>query len=129
MRTPFCVFVGLVIACLSCGPNRGPAPVPPPVVYSISARDLYNSYSDESERWTGRRVRVTLRPGQFRSVGGRTHWYAERVAGVPSVVWDCPCPEDQIVVVTGMCSGRVSSPDGWYVFVTNSTMDPQKSPP
>jgi len=127
MRTPFCMFLGLAVGCLSCGPER--PPVPPPVVHSIGVRDLHNSYLDGSDRWTGQRVRVTLRPGQFRSVEGRTCWYGERVGGVPSVVWDCSCPEGRTVTVIGTCSGRVASADGWYVSVVSAAPESVRTHP
>lgn len=88
----------------------------------MSARDLYRSYRDQSTRWTGQKVRVTLTAGDY-TVSTRTvRWHPDRQTDSPGIVFDgTGTPDDakSTVVVTGTVAGRVwTAPTVWHVLVS-----------
>lgn len=125
-------FLLCVIATLTLGCNpSGEKPTLPP--QTVGPHDLYNSYADGSERWTGRGVRVTLPPSSYVVSGSSLHWHPHRVTDAPGLVFNSatlPAVKDgESVVLTGVCrgkradDGRRSSGFKWYVLVDGCTLN------
>lgn len=114
------------IAALTLGCNPS-AEKPPPAPRVISPRDLYNSYADGSERWSGRPVKVTLPQGSYIVSGNSLHWHHFRTTEPPSLVFTFATPpvakDGEPVTLTGTCRGKVrddgkrSSGFTWHVLV------------
>lgn len=114
----------LAVGTLGCNPS-GEKSAPAP--QTVSPRDLYNSYADGSERWTGRPVKVTLPPGNYVVSGSSLHWHPNRPTDAPGLVFHFATPpvakEGEPVTLTGTCRGKRPD-DGkrgsgftWHVLV------------
>jgi hypothetical protein len=69
------VAAAVLAAMTGCGPA---APTPPVETKTVAVRVLYESHIDGSARWTGRRVRVFLDPGEYRVSPQGLHWDGDR---------------------------------------------------
>lgn len=129
MRKP--LVCSVVLCLLSCGPKKDEPP-PEVRVWTVSATDLYRSYLDGSERWTGETIRVRLVRGSYSVFSGVIHWHARDPAEGPSIVFAYPVPvpdADKTVEVVGVCRGRIldgrrrAGGANWHVRVEVSHLE------
>ncbi len=98
---------GAAIGLIACDRNR--RPVEPERVWSVSARNLHNSYVDGSDRYTDRTVVVALPPFSYILADGVIQWHGGDPKLPPDIIFVCqkvPPDATQVIEVQGVCRGR-----------------------
>ncbi len=129
VRAPF---LSLVLLSAACGPPRA-APDPPPRVWNVSARALFNAYVDGNDpKWDGQTVRVTLPVDGYALAPRSILWHDRRPNGAAAIVFEVAAPpKDNTgpLVLVGTVRGRVADQEHrdsghrWHVLVAGCAVE------
>lgn len=130
MRTFFAFALAIALALSGCKPK--PDNGPPVAVHIESLWRVHRDSPDLAHSaWGNRRIRVILRPGDYKTHNFDVHWHNGHPNDPPVVVFHCDRPivgnEGQIEII-GLCTGKTKdslerdSSIDWHVSVSDCTV-------
>lgn len=104
---------GVALGLFAC--DRARQPAQQPRVWTPSVRDLHNSYTDGSGRYTGQTVSLYLPAFSYLVAPEGLHWHGGNPKNPPDIVFAVrrpPADNTKALTVEGVCRGQVVNPAG-----------------
>jgi hypothetical protein len=126
MKYPLLYFgIASTLAALLVGPSCQPDPLPTDPV-AVGIEGLFRAYRDAPDMadkaWTGRTVRVILRPKDYQLGRKTILWFDRFPANQPAAIFETDTDlldATRRIELVGVCRGRVERPDGeFHVSIT-----------